>query len=66
MQKKGITFELSAPYSQKQNGISKRMGRTIIDITKATILEENIDDNLWPKLVLTMTYIKNSRPTKAL
>ena len=37
-----------------------------MDITRATILEGNIDDDLWPELVLAMTYIKNSRPTQAL
>lgn len=41
------------------------MGRTIIDMTRATILENNINDKLWPKLVLIMTYIKNTRPTTA-
>ena len=35
-------------------------------MTRATILEGNIDDDFWPELVLTMTYIKNSRITKAL
>ena len=27
-----ITFESSAPYLQKQNGVSKRMRRTILDM----------------------------------
>ena len=42
------------------------MGKTIIDMTRATILEGNIDDELWPELVLAMTYIKNNCPTRAL
>lgn len=66
MKKEEITFELSAPYFQEQNGISKRMGRTIINMSRATILEDNIDNDLWPKLILAMTYIKNSQPTRAL
>lgn len=37
-----------------------------MDMTRATNLEGNIDDELWPELVLAMTYIKNSRPTRAL
>lgn len=36
------------------------MRKTIIDITRATILEGNINDDLWPELVLVITYIKNS------
>ncbi len=66
MQRKGITFEPSAPYSQEQNGVSERTERTIMDVTRATILEGNIDDDLWPELVLAITYVKNNRPTKAL
>ena len=65
IQKEGITFEPSAPYSQEQNGVSERTGRTIMDMTRATILEGNIDDDLWPELVLAMTYVKNNRPTRA-
>lgn len=42
------------------------MGRTIIDMTWATILERNLDDDLWPEVILAMTYVKNVRPTKAL
>ena len=37
-----------------------------MDMTRATILEGNINDELWPELVLAMTYIKNNRPTRAL
>lgn len=35
-------------------------------MTRATILEGNINDELWPELVLAMNHIKNSRPTRAL
>lgn len=67
MAKEGIVFELSAPYSQEQNGASERAGRTIMDMTRATILEGNIDDDLlWPEVILAMTQVKNVRPTEAL
>ncbi len=42
------------------------MGKTIMDITRATILEGNIDNDQWPELMLVMTYVKNNRPTRAL
>lgn len=42
------------------------MGKTFMDMTRATILEGNIEDELWPELILAMTYIQNSRPTRAL
>ena len=37
-----------------------------MDMTRARILEGNIDDELWPELVLAMTYVKNSQPTRTL
>lgn len=37
-----------------------------MDMTKTTILENNIDNNLWPELVLAITYIKNSQPIRVL
>lgn len=66
LRKEGITFEPSAPYSQEQNGVSKRVGRNIMDMTRATILEGNLNDELWPEIILAMTYVKNVRPTRAL
>lgn len=66
LEKEGIIFEPSAPYSQEQNGVSERVGRTIMDMTRATILEGNLCDNLWPEIVVAMTYIKKIWRTKAL
>lgn len=66
LQKESIIFEPSAPYSQEQSGVSERTGRTLMDMTCASILEGNIDDDLWPEILLAINYIKNNRPTKAL
>ncbi len=62
----GIIFEPSAPYSQEENGVSKRTGRTIMEMVRATILEGRMEDTLWPEVVLAMTHVKNLRPTRAL
>lgn len=37
----------------------------IIDMTRVTILKKNIDNKLWPEIVLVITYIKNNSFTKA-
>ena len=42
------------------------MGKTIMNMTKAMIFEGNINNDFWLELVLAMTYIKNSGPSKAL
>lgn len=41
------------------------MRKTIIDMTKVTIFENNVKNELWPKLVLTIINIKKNRLTKA-
>lgn len=57
---KEITLKPLSLYLQKQNSISKKMGRILINIIGATILESNINDKFWLKLVLVITYIRNS------
>lgn len=42
------------------------MGRTIMDMTRATIIGGNIPDDLWPEIVLAMVHVKNFRPTSTL
>lgn len=37
-----------------------------MDIIRATILKENIDDNLWLEFILAMIYVKNNWLTKAI
>lgn len=35
-----------------------------MDMTRVTFLERNIDDKLWLKILIALTYIKNNYPTK--
>lgn len=37
-----------------------------MDMTRATILDESIDGDLWPEIILAMTHVKNIRPTSSL
>lgn len=66
MSKKGIIFKLSASYFQEQNRVSEKVDQTIIDITYIMIFNENINNNLWLKIILAMIYVKNIRPTSLL
>ena len=62
----GITFEPAAPYSQEENGVAERMGRTIMDMTRCSVIAGDIPDYLWAEVVLAMVHTKNVRPTNAL
>lgn len=46
--------------------MSEQMGRTILDMTRCTIIQEGIPDDMWPEIVLAMVEVKNLRPTNAL
>lgn len=37
-----------------------------MDITRITTLEDNIDNDLWPELILAITYVINNRPIRVL
>lgn len=64
MAKKDIIIKLSILYSQKQKRISKKISYTIMDMTNVIIIDEKIDNNLWCKVILIMTQVKNIRLTK--
>ncbi len=62
----GIVFKPSAYYSQEENGVSEKTGRTIMEMVQAMILEGRMEDTLWPEVILVITHVKNLRPTRAL
>ena len=62
----GIILEPSAPYLQEENGVAERLGRTLMDMARATIIEGNIDDCFGSEVILAMTHIKNLQPTSSL
>lgn len=66
MQKKGINFKSFALYLQEQNGISKKTRQIIMDMIRTIILKRDINNNLRPKLILVIIYMKNNWSTKAL
>lgn len=61
-----ITLKPSASYSKKENEIAERLECTLIDMTRATIIVDNIDDCFWPEVILAMMHIKNLRLTSTL
>lgn len=63
---KGINFEPSAPYSQEENGIAERKGRTLMERVRCTIIGGGIPDELWPEILLAITHISNLLPTSSL
>ena len=61
-----ISFELSAPYTQNQNSVSKRAIRTIVKKARSMLLNTKLSKGFWKEAVRTAVYLKNRSPTKAL
>ena len=63
---KGIVIETTSPYSPAQHGTAERMNRTILELTRAMLIEKNLPASLWAEAVTHATYIRNRSPTQAL
>jgi len=55
----GISREVSAPYSQRQNGISEKCNRTVLDPVRSMLKHAGMPNKLWAKAVSTAVYIRN-------
>ncbi|EKG09416.1 Integrase catalytic core [Macrophomina phaseolina MS6] len=66
LKRRGITLEVSAPYTPAQNGHAERTGYSIVIKARAMRIGANLPERLWPETVLAATYIHNRTPSKAL
>ncbi|KAF4310846.1 Integrase catalytic core [Botryosphaeria dothidea] len=66
LKRRGITIEVSAPYTPAQNGHAERTGQSIIVKARAMRIGANLPEHLWPETVLAATYIHNRIPSKVL
>jgi transposase InsO family protein len=62
----GIQHQISAPYSQQQNGVSERFNRTVVECARTMLNQAGLDKTYWSHAVLTATHIRNRLPTVAL
>ena len=59
-----ITHELSAPYTAEQNGRIERENRTISELTRSMLLDNNLPEFLWAEAMATTVYVLNCIPSK--
>ena len=55
----GIIKEVSAPYSQQQNGLSERCNWMVMDSAQSMLKHAGMPNMLWAEAVATAVYIKN-------
>jgi len=54
-----IKRELTVPYNPQQNGVAQRKNRSIVEVVKAMIHDQNLSMFLWEKVSNTTIYVQN-------
>ncbi|KAI2732949.1 hypothetical protein DTO013E5_10235 [Penicillium roqueforti] len=57
--KKGMTFEVTPPYTAEPNGAVERFGGYVNDIQRTMIIDTKLPEELWPYAVETAIYTIN-------
>ena len=58
----GVTFEYTTTYTPEQNGVSKRLNRSLITMARAMLLDSKLPTRFWGEAVTTACYIRNRTP----
>ncbi|KAF6202186.1 hypothetical protein GE061_004584 [Apolygus lucorum] len=62
---KGIELDYTPPYTPQLNSHAERLGRTLMNKTRALMFDSNIEKEMWGFAVQTATYLLNRSPCKA-
>jgi hypothetical protein len=60
----GGSMELAVPYTPEQNSVAERINRTIIEKTKAMLIDSGLPYRLWPEVIQTASYLCNRTPVR--
>jgi hypothetical protein len=62
----GIKRELTTPYNPQQNGVAERKNRTIMEVVKTMIHDQDLPMCLWAEAAMTVVYVQNRLSHSAL
>ncbi|CAK1553247.1 unnamed protein product [Leptosia nina] len=63
-QNKGIVLDLTIPYTPQLNGKAERLNRTLMEKTRALLLDGAVPKYLWGEALLTASFLLNRCLTK--
>lgn len=66
LSKHGMLHQTSCPITPQQNGVAERKNRTLLEISRALLIESHSPAHLWPEAIATATYLTNHLPSKPL
>ena len=61
----GIRHELTVPKTPEQNGVAERLNRTLVETTRAMLLDAKLPHKFWAEAISTAAYLRNRSPTSA-
>ena len=61
----GIRHELTMPKTPEQNGAAERLNRTLVEMTRAMLLDAKLHQKFWAEAISTAAYLRNRSPTSA-
>ena len=61
----GIRHELTIPKTPEQNGVAERLNRTLVETTRAMLLDAKLPHIFWAEAISTAAYLRNRSPTSA-
>jgi transposase InsO family protein len=62
----GIKRELTTPYNPQQNGVAERKNRTIMEVVKTMIHDQDLPMCLWEEAAMAVVYVRNRLSHNAL
>ena len=62
---KGILLTPSSAHSPEQNGRAARKNRTLVEMTRAMLLDSGLDKKYWGDALLHANYLRNRAPTRS-
>ena len=57
---------MSTPYNPQQNGIAEWKNRTIMEVARAMLHDQDFPMHLWAEAARTMVYVQNRTPHRVL
>ena len=62
----GIKSELTTPYNPQQNGVVERKNKTIMEVARAMLHDQDLPMHLWAEAARTVVYVQNRTPHRVL
>ena len=61
----GTRHELTVPKTPEQNGAAEGLNCTLVEMTRAMLLDAKLHQKFWAEAIPTAAYLRNRSPTSA-